>query len=51
LQSLEPLHEFKPAQCTFAAEAVFVEPLLAQPAKISAAAPTASNVMKIPFEI
>ena len=44
LQSLVPLHEFTPTQATFELPlAAALPPLLAQPAKINAAAPTANN--------
>jgi hypothetical protein len=43
LQSLVPLHEFTPAQCTISPLDALLFMVPAQPDNISAAAPTASN--------
>jgi hypothetical protein len=43
LQSLVPLHEFNPAQCTISPLDALLFMVPAQPDKINAPAPTASN--------
>jgi hypothetical protein len=51
LQSLVPLHEFTPTQAPTLLAAVVLEPVPAQPAKISAAAPMANNAPRRPLDV
>jgi hypothetical protein len=50
LQSLVPLHEFTPTQATVELPLAALPPLLAQPDKINAAAPTASSAPLLIFD-